>query len=234
MKMKYKNIFFDLDDTLWNFTENAYDSFVEVYNQHRLGRYFDSFEHFYTLYKECNTRLWVEYGNGKITKEELNNQRFYYPLEKVGVFDVQLSQSYAADFFKLIPTKKKLLPNAVELLDYLAPKYRLFILSNGFKELQYEKMRSAGIDHYFGKVILSDDILVHKPAPEIFHFALSSTQSLVTNSIMIGDSWEADIVGAKGVDMDHVYFNHSCRKELPFLPTFSVDNLIDVIAAVNL
>lgn len=139
MKMKYKNIFFDLDDTLWNFTENAYDSFVEVYNQHRLGRYFDSFEHFYTLYKECNTRLWVEYGNGKITKEELNNQRFYYPLEKVGVFDVQLSQSYAADFFKLIPTKKKLLPNAVELLDYLAPKYRLFILSNGFKELQYER-----------------------------------------------------------------------------------------------
>lgn len=232
--MKYRNIFFDLDDTLWNFTENAYDSFVEVYNQHQLGRYFDSFDHFYGLYKECNTQLWIDYGNGEITKEELNKQRFYYPLEKVGVCDLQLSNSYANDFFKLIPTKTKLLPYAKELLEYLFGKYRLFILSNGFKELQYIKMRSSGIDHYFEKVILSDDIQIHKPHPEIFNFALSSTQSLLNQSLMIGDSWEADIVGAKGIGMDQLFLNHSCREELSFLPTYSVSNLKDVVRVASL
>lgn len=226
--MKYKNIFFDLDDTLWNFTENAYDSFVEVYDLHQLNRYFDSFEHFYTLYKECNTRLWVEYGNGEITKDELNAQRFYYPLQAVGVDDTQLSEAYAGDFFKLIPTKKKLLPDAVELLDYLSPKYRLFILSNGFKELQYKKMASSNISHYFEKVILSDDILIHKPFPEIFHFALSSTQSNIGDSIMIGDSWDADIVGAKGVNMDQIFLNNANKIDFSFQPTFAIQNLIDI------
>ncbi len=75
--MKYKNLFFDLDDTLWAFSQNAYDTFEEVYDKYRLGQYFDSFSHFYSLYQRRNTELWVEYGNGQVTKEELNRQRFY-------------------------------------------------------------------------------------------------------------------------------------------------------------
>lgn len=228
IKMKYENVFFDLDDTLWNFTENAYDSFNEVYIQHRLGRYFDSFDHFYTLYSECNKRLWIEYGNGEITKDELNKQRFYYPLQSIGVFDEELSRKYAADFFELIPTKAKLIPNAKELLEYLSPKYRLFILSNGFKELQYRKMKAAGIDRYFEKVILSDDIQIHKPSPEIFQFALFTTKSTVANSVMVGDSWDADIVGAKGVNMDQVYFNNLFQGDFQFTPTYSIRDLIEI------
>lgn len=227
--MKYKSIFFDLDDTLWNFTENAYDSFVEIYQLHQLNRYFDSFEHFYTLYNECNRKLWLDYGNGIITKEYLNNERFLYPLKAVGVDDHALAKAYSTDFFQLIPYKTKLLPHAIEVLDYLFGKYRLFILSNGFRELQYIKMRSSGIEHYFEKVILSDDIQIHKPYPEIFNFALSSTQSVVNQSLMIGDNWDADIAGAKGVGMDQLFFNHSFREELPFLPTYSVNNLKEII-----
>lgn len=88
------------------------------------------------------------------------------------------------------------MPHAKEVLEYLAPKYNLYILSNGFRELQSCKMRSAGVDTYFKKVILSEDIGVLKPRPEIFHFALSATQSELRESLMIGDSWEADIAGA--------------------------------------
>lgn len=226
----YKNIFFDLDDTLWDFSENAYDSFSEIYARYDFDQYFDSFDQFYSIYKEYNARLWIEYGNGNITKNELNCKRFFYPLQYVGVHDEDLAKSYSDDFFELIPTKSKLLPYAKEILEYLSGKYRLFILSNGFRELQFRKMTSAGINHYFEKVILSEDIHIHKPNPEIFYFALSATQSILSDSLMVGDSWEADIAGAKGVNMDQMFFNYSGMEELSFKPTYTIKSLKDILS----
>ena len=89
-------------------------------------------------------------------------------------------------------------------------------------------MKAAGIDHYFEKVILSDDIQIHKPSPEIFQFALFTTKSTVANSVMVGDSWDADIVGAKGVNMDQVYFNNLFQGDFQFTPTYSIRDLIEI------
>lgn len=227
--MKYKNLFFDLDDTLWAFSVNARDTFEEMYFKHGLDAIFDSFEHFYSLYQQRNTELWLEYGNGQITKEELNRQRFLYPLEAVGAGDSVLSRTYSDDFFAVIPTKKRLMPHAMEVLEYLSSRYNLYILSNGFRELQFRKMRSGGIDGYFKKVILSEDIGVMKPWPEIFHFALSATQSELKDSLMIGDSWEADIIGANGVGMHHAFYNPSGRTTDSFRPTYLLKDLKELM-----
>ena len=134
--MKYINLFFDLDDTIWAFSQNARDTFGEVYQKYSFDRYFDSFDHYYTLYQQRNTELWIEYGEGKITKDELNRQRFFYPLQAVGVEDEALAEQFSKDFFAIIPTKSTLMPHAKEVLEYLAPKYNLYILSNGLLELQ--------------------------------------------------------------------------------------------------
>jgi len=231
--MKYKNLFFDLDDTIWAFSQNARDTFEEVYQKYSYGRYFDSFDHFYAIYQKRNTELWVEYGEGKITKDELNRQRFFYPLMSVGVEDEALAEQFSKDFFSIIPTKRGLMPYAKEVLEYLAPKYNLYILSNGFRELQSRKMRSAGIYEYFDKIILSEDIHVHKPYPEIFHFALSATQSELRDSLMIGDSWEADIEGAAGVGMHQMFYNPSQRKDLPFRPTFMIGDWEEAVRLIS-
>ena len=227
--MKYKNLFFDLDDTIWAFSRNARDTFEEVYQKYAFDRYFDSFDHYYTLYQKRNTELWIEYGEGKVTKDELNRQRFFYPLQAVGVEDEVLADRFSKDFFAIIPTKSGLMPHAKEVLEYLVPKYNLYILSNGFRELQSHKMRSAGIDHFFKKIVLSDDIGILKPWPEIFHFALSATQSEVHDSLMIGDSWENDVAGAKGVGLHQVFYNVTGKEELPFLPTYHISNLKELM-----
>ena len=143
--MKYKNLFFDLDDTIWAFSQNARDTFEEVYQKYSFDRYFDSFDHYYTLYQQRNTELWIEYGEGKITKDELNRQRFFYPLQAVGVEDEALAEQFSKDFFAIIPTKSTLMPHAKEVLEYLAPKYNLYILSNGFRELQDAFGRSGRV-----------------------------------------------------------------------------------------
>lgn len=227
--MKYKNLFFDLDDTLWAFSANARDTFEEMYERYGLDNFFDSFDSFYSLYQQRNRELWEEYANGQITKEELNRRRFLYPLEAVGAGDSALAKAYSDGFFSVIPTKSRLMPHAIEVLEALAPRYNLYILSNGFRELQYRKMCSGGIDVYFKKVILSDDIGLLKPAPQLFHFALSATQSELRESLMIGDSWDADIAGARGVGMDHAFYNVSGRTEFPFKPTYLLNDLKELM-----
>lgn len=227
--MTYKNLFFDLDDTVWAFSQNARATFEEVYERHSFDRYFDSFDHYYSLYQQKNAELWVAYGEGTLTKEELNRRRFAYPLQAVGVEDEALAKRFSEDFFAIIPTKSGLMPYAKEVLEYLAPKYNLYILSNGFRELQSRKMRSAGVDGYFRKVILSEDLGVLKPRPEIFHFALSATQSELRESLMIGDSWEADITGARGVGMHQAFYNVAGRTDFPFRPTYHIRSLKELM-----
>lgn len=227
--MPYKNLFFDLDDTLWAFSWNARDTYEEMYWKYGYDRFFDSFEHYYELYNRRNLQLWTEYANGQVTKQELNRQRYLYPLEAVGAGDAALAKAYEKDALATIPTKSRLMPHAREVLEYLAPKYNLYILSNGFQELQSHKMHSSGIDKYFKKIILSDDIGILKPWPEIFHFALSATQSELRHSLMIGDSWENDITGAAGVGMHQVFYNVSGIIQLPFTPTYEITDLKELI-----
>ena len=229
MASQYKNLFFDLDDTLWAFSLNARDTFEEMYHKYDYDRFFRSFQHFYTLYQHRNVELWEEYGRGQVSKEELNRQRFLYPLEAVGAGDAALAEAFSDDFFSVIPTKSRLMPHAYEVLEYLAEKYNLYILSNGFRELQSCKMRSAGVDGYFKKVILSEDLGVLKPWPAIFNFALSATQSELRESLMIGDSWEADITGAHGVGMHQAFYNVTERTTFPFLPTYHIHSLKELM-----
>lgn len=227
--MLYKNLFFDLDDTLWAFSWNARDTYEEKYWKYGYDRFFDSFEHYYELYNRRNLQLWTEYANGQVTKQELNRQRYLYPLEVVGAGDAVLAKAYEEDALATIPTKSRLMPHAREVLEYLAPKYNLYILSNGFQELQSHKMHSSGIDKYFKKIILSDDIGVLKPWPEIFHFALSATQSELRHSLMIGDSWENDIAGAAGVGMHQVFYNVSGITRYSFTPTYEITDLKELM-----
>ena len=225
--MVYKNLFFDLDDTLWAFSVNAQSTFFEMYQKHRYGRFFPSFEHFYQLYQQRNHQLWMDYAAGKVTKEELNRRRFVYPLHVVGVPQAEeIAKAFANDFFQVIPTKSEVIPYAHEVLQELSTRYNLYILSNGFHELQRHKMQSAGLDGYFNDIILSDDIGILKPDARLFQHALKVANATVADSLMIGDSWESDVAGAAAIGMHQAYF---CPKantsSFPFQPTYLITDL---------
>ncbi len=227
---KYKNIFIDLDDTLYDFKGSSMESFKEAYDLLGYNRFFSSFEQYIELYTPRNLQLWEQYGRGEITKSELNRIRYSYPLEAVGIHDEELAAQFCREALSRIPTKNKLIPGCKELLDYLYPKYNLYILSNGFQELQEHKMLTTGIRHYFKSLILSDHIGINKPRRELFEHALNSTGSTVTDSIMVGDMFETDIVGAANIGLDQLFFNISGIKELPFTPTYEVRNLKEIMA----
>ena len=126
----YKNIFFDLDDTLWFTLHNSREAFHEIYDNFKLSRFFDSFDHFYTIYLKRNNQLWAEYAQGTVTIEKINHDRFIYPLQTVGINDESLAKDFSVSFFKTLPSKKTLIPHAMELLEYLNGKgcYNLYIV----------------------------------------------------------------------------------------------------------
>lgn len=225
---RYKNLFIDLDDTIYDFSEASKESFMETYELLHYERFFKSFEHFYSIYEPYNLELWRIYGEGKITKEELNRRRYSHPLEAVGIYDQELADRFCCEALSRIPTKNKLIPGAIELLEYLRPKYNLYILSNGFKELQSHKMRTAGIDKYFDALILSEDIGVNKPNRELYEYALEKTGSKLEESIMIGDMFDTDIVGAANIGMEQIYFNPKGKENPTFVPTHTVSNLLQI------
>lgn len=225
---KYRTIFIDLDDTIYDFAGASRESFEEAYTLLGYERFFNSFSHFLSLYEPHNLELWGLYGEGKITKAELNKDRYSYPLRMVGIDNQELADTFCREVLSRIPTKNKVIPGAIELLEYLYPKYDLYILSNGFKELQEHKMQTAGLIQYFKKIVLSEDIGINKPHPELFIHALQVANAAIENSIMIGDMFDTDIVGAAGVEMDQIFYNRKGLDKLPFRPTYTVRNLLQI------
>ena len=225
--MKYKYIFFDLDDTLWAFSINAKQTLTEVYEALNFSLYFNSYKHFYSLYKEVNSKVWDLYGKGAITKEELISVRSSFPFEQVGVKDEQLIRKFSDTYYALMKEKELLEPYAKEILTYLHAQYKLAILSNGFKELQYLKLERPGIAHFFDQVILSDHIGVMKPSPELFHYALKKMGATAENSIMVGDNIDTDIRGAHRVGMDQIYYNPRSY-ETSFKSTYEINHLSQI------
>lgn len=225
---RYKNLFIDLDDTIYDFSSASREAFMETYELLHYDRFFDSFNHYYSIYEPYNLELWHIYGEGKITKEELNKRRYSYPLEVVGIKDQELADTFCREALGRIPTKNRLIDGAIELLEYLRPKYNMYILSNGFKELQSHKMRTAGIDKYFDALILSEDIGVNKPNRELYEYALEKTGSKLEESIMIGDMFETDIAGAANIGMKQIYFNPKKKESHTFAPTYMVTELLQI------
>ena len=132
------------------------------------------------------------------------------------------------DFLRRTTTKTRLIPGAIELLEYLRPSYRMFILSNGFREVQFLKLSNAGLAPYFERMILSEDAQIQKPHKGIFDYALKNTNSRRAESLMIGDSWEADIVGAYQSRIAQIWLNPDGLPTQGFTPTYTVRSLAEI------
>lgn len=225
---KYKHIYFDLDRTLWDFDSNSKDAFQEIYNVYNLGNHYVDFEHFFQVYTRHNDNLWQLYREGKIVKNVLSKLRFEKTLGEVGVIDDELVTKIGIDYIDQSPYKKKLFPGTHEILSYLKEKYQLYIITNGFIEVQYRKLKNCALDQYFKKVFISEEIGYKKPHPEIFRFAITSVNAKKNESIMIGDDIEVDVIGAKDFGIDQVFFNPLGEKHKMNGITYEISSLFEL------
>jgi len=226
---RYKNLFIDLDDTLWDTFHNNKECLYEaLYQPCNMERYYPSFEDFFEFYYAHNNQLWAQYRRGEIDRDFLIIDRFRYVLSSAGITETEKILTINKHFLTLSTKKKGLIEGSLDLLDYLRPRYRLFILSNGFREVQSKKLQNSGLSPYFEEIILSEDINVQKPHKDLFDYALRKNNCKLDESMIIGDSWDADIQGGYNAHMDQLWFNPNQEKPRHFNPTYTVMNLLDI------
>jgi putative hydrolase of the HAD superfamily len=227
----YKNIFIDLDNTLWDFQTNSKNVLSVLFFKYGLDRYFKNFDEYFKIYSEHNDYLWEQYALNKINKDELNKERFAYPLrvKKLDLPEVEVGMQ--TNYLPLLSEQTSLMPGCIETLDYLKQKgYKLYLVSNGFVEIQHKKLLGAGLYKYFDKLFFSEDIKAHKPSRVFFDTAIKSTNSKKKESIVIGDNFLADIEGAKNAGLQQIWFctSGNVSAELPFTPTYTITHLIEI------
>jgi putative hydrolase of the HAD superfamily len=224
--MKYKHLFFDLDHTLWDFDANARNTLEQLHFDLKLAdKGIHDFDRFYRNYLAHNDRLWARYRQGQIKQDELRIKRIWLTLLDFQVADEELARQLSEVFLQLLPTRTILFPHTKELLQYLTNKgYQLHLITNGFEEVQHGKLKTCGIDSFFKAVVTSEGSNSLKPQKEIFEYALHKAGASVSESIMIGDALDIDVLGAMNVGMDQVHVNHTNQPQ-DIKPTYTVRTL---------
>lgn len=213
---QYKAVFLDWDDTIGDFHGAAVRSLQDIYQKYRLDRFFFTFETYYDTYHPHNIELWERYGRSEVTKDYLQHDRFAYPLfrsvakEQLGSERIEtMADEIGDDFVRLTTEYFSVLPYAAETVRYLARKYPLTIVSNGFVEVQYDKIRRSGLQDCFRYVVLSEEVGVQKPDPAIFERALQLNRLTADEVVMVGDSFMSDIQGAINAGIDQIWIQQN-------------------------
>ncbi|ARV07664.1 noncanonical pyrimidine nucleotidase, YjjG family [Polaribacter sp. SA4-10] len=220
-----KHIFFDLDHTLWDFEKNSDLTFQKVFSHNNIKL---DLNIFLTVYKPLNLQYWKLFREEKITKSELRYGRLKKAFDAVNyTVSDELIDVIAIQYIDFLPDFNHLFEGTFEILDYLKEKYELHIITNGFDEVQHKKMVSSNIYHYFDKIITSESVGAKKPSSRVFEFALEVANAKKENSVMIGDSLEADIKGALSVGLHaiHCVFDSAKSTDEDFI---SVNNLLEI------
>lgn len=206
MKHQIKHVFFDLDHTLWDFDKNSGLTFEKIF---QLNKIEVNLEDFLPVYEPINLNYWKLYREEKVTKSALRYGRLKDAFDqiKVEVKD-ELIHHLSHAYIEHLTTFNHLFDGTFDILNYLEKKYQLHIITNGFEEAQERKMTGANIKRYFKTITNSEIAGVKKPNPQIFNFALTLANAQPSESIMIGDSVEADIEGANNIGMHTIHFDY--------------------------
>ena len=220
-----KDVFFDFDHTLWDFDRNSELAFAHIFLKNRIAV---DVKDFLKVYLPINFQYWKYYREGKVTKEKLRYGRLHKSFSQLGyAIDDGLIGRLSDDYIFHLPDNNHLFDGTLELLQKLDQKYNLHIITNGFEEVQALKLKKSGIAPFFKTVTTSEAVGVKKPDRRIFDHALKLACASAPQSIMVGDTYEADIIGARGVGMETICFNYH-KADLDAQER-TVDRLLDIL-----
>ena len=224
---KIKNIFFDLDHTLWDFDKNSDLTFFKILQKNNIKI---DVNKFLFEYHPINRKYWDMYRENRVSKSDLRFFRLSDTFNKLNYkVDDDIINKLAIDYIEHLSDFNNLIPDTFLVLEELKLKYNMHIITNGFKEVQRRKLEKSKLIHYFKTVTISEDVGVKKPDKLIFEHAIFSAKAKIENSIMIGDNYHADILGASALGMRAIYFNFHKTDEQRRENVIVIENLKEIL-----
>ncbi len=220
------DIFWDLDHTLWDFDKNSDLTFFKILNENTIKVDVSSF---LKTYHPINRKYWELYRLNKVSKAHLRFHRLSDTFKElcVEVSDIQINK-LSIDYINHLSDFNNLIPNAITVLENFHSNYNMHIITNGFKEVQRKKLEKSGLSKYFTTITISEDVGFKKPSKEIFLQAVIKANAIIENSVMIGDNFNADIIGAKSVGMKAIYYNFHQTKEKQLSGVLKINDLLEL------
>lgn len=228
MEDNKKHIIFDLDDTLWDFQRNSQSTLLQMLDEFGLNKLGVQPEEFIAAFRRINGALWDQFDKGEITRSVIRKERFPRIFKE---FDLKLNGvavQMQNRFMSTCSAKPDLVSGVKEVLEQFHSKYKFHILSNGFDEVQFIKIKASGLEPYFDKIITSGRAGFRKPEPEIFDFALNEIGAKKNECVMIGDNPVSDIEGAYYYGMDQIYYNVH-NKECHVEPNHTINGMNELL-----
>ncbi len=203
-----KHVIFDLDHTLWDFESNSNYTLSLLFEKYDLSTLLNiSFDTYTQAYHETTHGLWKQYDKKEVTKDELRQIRIPSVFKKFNFEDNKLAKKLESEYLSICPDQPRLFEGAIDLLEYLQPKYSLSILTNGFESIQHRKLKASGINKYFKEVSTSECSGFSKPNKEAFYYLLNNLNANISECIMIGDNPSSDIEGSHRLEMKSIHFS---------------------------
>jgi HAD superfamily hydrolase (TIGR01509 family) len=200
-------ILFDLDDTLFDHTATARASLRASAAPLPFFQTVD-FEPFYQLYSELLEEYHALIMAGRYSYDEARRLRFeellapYWPAATAMEINdfVQANQTQ-------YPLMRRPVAGALALLQALKPHYRIGIVTNNRTAEQEEKLAFLGMTDLVDALITSEDVGASKPDPQIFAVAMQRLNAQPAETVLVGDNWRADVLGALAVGIRPVWVN---------------------------
>jgi putative hydrolase of the HAD superfamily len=228
-----KAIFFDLDRTLWDFEANSEEALREIFSEIEFRQPAPIFEDFLSLYRKINQHYWDRYKHNLVTKEELRIGRFLEVFNHFGYSNKEAVDYMADEYVKRSPEKTKLFPGSIEVLSELKTTYSLFVITNGFEEVQHRKIQNCGLEAYFQAVITSEAAGAKKPHEQIFRFAEKQAGLSSGQCSIVGDAHDADIVGGKQAGWKTILFDPYLEHDAVSHADHKINELSQVLPIFN-
>lgn len=221
-----KHVFFDLDNTLWDFRKNSEVTLKEMYKTKKVHEEYNvEFGDFHEKYYHKNEELWANFRDNLITKEQLRERRFKEAFESVGINSISLAEEFEKNYLDEVTHHHHLVEGAEDVLIYLENKgYSIHVLSNGFEEVTLRKVNKSNLKPYIKTITSAEEIQSKKPDSRIFYYTLEKANAKKEESILIGDDWIADILGAKNINLDAIFYN-ALQENFDFGDVVVIDKL---------
>ena len=225
--MKFSTLLVDLDRTILDFDKAEESALVATFEKFDIPFSQDVL----ALYRRNNERHWALYEQGKIVMDQIDVGRFVDTLQQLGlsrdVYAVSDFYQHQLDF------GYQLCPNAMQALQALYGKCKLYAVTNGAIRTQKQRLRGTGLDKLFSDVFISDEVGYSKPQKQFFEYALAHIEEKDKSKILVvGDSLKIDIMGAKQVNLPTCWYNPS-KNKLSHSADYEIANLMELIDIVK-